>query len=107
MKEADRRVTAARSSFLFRRFVDRVRPVLDDVNEAGMRSYDQRMKERNPKPPSWVPYRWYWVIGTAVLLVGLLSAIQGPGLHTATTAFAGVMIVIVGFVERHRGAPPI
>jgi hypothetical protein len=65
------------------------------------------MRGRSPKPPSWVPYRWYWVIGGVVLLVGLLSALQGIGFLTATSAFAGVMMVIVGFIERHRGAPPI
>jgi hypothetical protein len=51
------------------------------------------MKEPGLNPPGKIPYRWFWVQG-----VVFLAIVNVP---------AGAMMVILGLVERRRGAPPI
>ncbi|MFD3444410.1 hypothetical protein ACFDTO_07410 [Microbacteriaceae bacterium 4G12] len=65
------------------------------------------MKEPDLNPPGKIPYRWFWVLGGAILLIAVLSAIQGIGFLSVSSVFGGVMVVILGFIERRRGAPPI
>jgi hypothetical protein len=65
------------------------------------------VKEPDLHPPGKVPYRWFWLLGGAMLLIAVISTVQGVGFLAVTNVFAGVMLVILGFVERRRGAPPI
>jgi hypothetical protein len=65
------------------------------------------MKEPDLNPPGKIPYRWFWVLGGVMLLIAVLSVVQGIGFLAITNVVAGVMLVILGFVERRRGAPPI
>jgi uncharacterized membrane protein HdeD (DUF308 family) len=65
------------------------------------------MKEPDLNPSGKIPYRWFWMLGGAILLIAVLAVVQGVGSLAATSAFAGVMLVILGFVERRRGTPPM
>ena len=57
--------------------------------------------------PGWVPYRWYWFLGSASLVLAALFAISGFWITTITSGSAGVAMILVGFVERYKGAPPL
>jgi hypothetical protein len=57
--------------------------------------------------PGWIPYKWFWALGgtLALLSIGFIS--MGSAVTAASLGFAATVFVILGFVERHRGAPPI
>jgi hypothetical protein len=53
------------------------------------------------------PYRWFWGVGVLCLFVAVIMAVQGAALWMPIVmALCGVQLVL-GFVERRRGAPPL
>lgn len=60
------------------------------------------------KEPGWIPYRWWWGLGAACILLAILFAVERWSFWASIAmGFAGVTQVILGFIERHRGAPPL
>jgi hypothetical protein len=56
--------------------------------------------------PGAIPYRWFWAIGGLLLVVGVAMIADGQWLGATGVMFGGIALVALGFVERHRGAPP-
>lgn len=57
--------------------------------------------------PGWIPYRWFWVIGGVLLVACIVMIFQGFALAAVGAGSGGAVMVAVGFLERHRGAPPV
>ena len=65
------------------------------------------MREPDLNSPGKIPYRWFWVLGGSILLIAVLSAAQGVGFISVTSVFGGGMMIVLGSIERRRGAPPL
>jgi hypothetical protein len=64
------------------------------------------MSTRRPgRTPNWIPYPWYWGLGAVLVVLALLFAALDDFFVTIGLLFAGAMMMILGFVERGRGAP--
>lgn len=61
----------------------------------------------HPMKPGDIPYRWFWILGGVLLVCSLWGALQGYVLMSIGAGLGSVMMIVLGLVERHRGAPPI
>ena len=59
------------------------------------------------RQPGPTPYRCFWLLGGVLIVIAVLLAVQGILWVSVSLAFAGVMLIILGYVERYRGAPPL